>query len=92
MEFEWDPIKAARNLRKHGVSFNEAASVFGDTLSITVPDPDHSLDEDHFIIVGMSYFGRLLIVAHSERGENIRLISARGLTPYERAAYKEGDF
>lgn len=61
-------------------------------FSITVPDPDHSLDEDRFIIVGMSHLGRLLIVAHSERGENICLISARGLTPYERTAYKEGDF
>jgi uncharacterized DUF497 family protein len=80
MEFEWDPTKAARNLQKHGVSFNEAASVFGDPLSITVPDPDHSLDEDRFIIVGLSHLGRLLIVAHSEQGERLRLISARELT------------
>ena len=92
MEFEWDPIKAANNLQKHGVSFNEAASVFGDPFSITVPDPDHSLDEERFIIVGLSHLGRLLIVAHSEQGESIRLISARELTSQERKAYEEGNF
>jgi hypothetical protein len=92
MEFEWDPLKAARNLRKHGVSFHEAASVFGDRLSVTVPDPDHSLDEERFIIVGLSRLGRLLIVAHAERGESIRLISARELTSRERKAYEEGNF
>jgi hypothetical protein len=92
MKFEWDPIKAARNLQKHDVSFNEAASVFGDPLSITVPDPDHSLNEDRYIIVGLSHLGRLLIVAHSEQGESIRLISARELTPQERKDYEEGNF
>jgi uncharacterized DUF497 family protein len=92
MEFEWDPNKASRNLHRHGVAFNEAASVFGDSLSITVPDPDHSLDEDRFIIVGLSNRGRLLIVAHVERGQRIRLISARELTAHERKAYEEGNF
>lgn len=92
MEFEWDPIKAARNLQKHDVAFNEAASVFGDPLSITVPDPDHSLDEDRYIIVGTSHLGRLLMVAHSERGKSIRLISARELTSQERKDYEEGNF
>ena len=91
MEFEWDPNKAARNLDKHSVSFNEAASVFGDPLSMTVADPDHSLDEDRFI-VGLSNRGHLLIVAFAERGENVRLISARELTPHERKSYEEGNF
>lgn len=92
MEFEWDPIKAASNLQKHGVSFGEAASVFGDTLSITVPDPDHSLDEERYIIVGLSNLGRLLIVAHSDREEKTRIISARELTSYERTTYEKGNF
>jgi uncharacterized DUF497 family protein len=68
VEFDWDRGKAASNLRKHGVSFDEAATVFADPLSITVPDPDHSQDEERFIIVGMSFSRRLLIVAHTERG------------------------
>ena len=89
MEFEWDPKKAAKNLRKHRVSFNEAATVFGDSLGTTVPDPDHSLAEDRYITVGMSSHGRLVIVAHTERGERIRLISARELTRAERKAYEE---
>ncbi len=89
MEFEWDPIKATSNLQKHAVSFNEATSVFGDPLSITVPDPDHSLDENRFIIVGLSHLGHLLIVAHSERDERIRLISVRKLTPHEKKLMKK---
>ena len=66
MDFEWDPQKAAKNLRKHGVPFSEAATVFGDPLSVTVPDPDHSEEEDRFIIVGMSNRSLLLIVAFAE--------------------------
>lgn len=89
MDFEWDPAKAARNARKHGVSFVEAASVLGDPLSITAPDPDHSQDEERFIIVGISNRSRLLIVAVAERGSRIRIISARGLTNRERQAYEE---
>ena len=89
MEFEWDPKKAAKNLRKHGVSFNEAATVFGDSLGTTVPDPDHSLAEDRYITVGMSGRRRLVMVAHTERGERIRIISARELTRAEREAYEE---
>ncbi|HXV78674.1 MAG TPA: BrnT family toxin [Candidatus Binatia bacterium] len=89
MEFEWDPKKAAKNLRKHKVSFNEAATVFGDSLSATVPDPDHSLAEDRYITVGMSSRGRLVMVAHTEHGERIRINSARGLTRAERKAYEE---
>ena len=89
MEFDWDPKKAANNLRKHGVSFNEAATVFGDPLGTTVPDPDRSLAEDRYITVGMSDRHRLVIVAHTERGERIRIISARELNRAEREAYEE---
>ena len=89
VEFEWDPKKAAKNLREHRVSFNEAATVFGDSLGTTVPDPDHSLAEDRYITVGMSSRGGLVIVAHTERGERIRIISARELTRTERKAYEE---
>lgn len=77
MEFEWDPDKAAANLRKHGVSFDEAATVLADQLSVTVPDPDHSQHEDRYITVGMSFDRRLLMVAYMERNMHIRLISAR---------------
>jgi len=90
MEFDWDPNKAASNLRRHNVSFSEAATVFSDPLSMTVPDPDHSLDEDRSITVGLSHRSRLLIVAHTERGDRIRIISARELTRIERAQYEEG--
>ena len=90
MEFEWDPQKAAKNLRKHRVSFAEAATVFDDPLSVTVVDPDHSAEEDRFIIVGQSYRRHLLIVSFAERGDRIRIISARELTPAERRAYEEG--
>ncbi len=89
MEFEWDPKKAAKNLRKHGVSFNEAATVFGDSLGTTVPDPDHSVAEDRYITVGMSNRRRLVMVAHTEREEWSRIISARELTRAEKEAYEE---
>jgi uncharacterized DUF497 family protein len=92
VEFEWHPDKAATNLRKHGVSFDEAVTVLADPLAITVPDPDHSQNEERFITVGMSFERRLLIVAHTERGERIRLISARELTAIERTAYELGSF
>jgi uncharacterized protein len=89
MEFEWDASKAASNLKRHNVSFGEAATVFGDSLSATVADPDHSMDEDRYITIGISDRGRLLMVAHAERGDRIRIISARELTPRERAQYEE---
>jgi uncharacterized DUF497 family protein len=89
VEFEWDPKKAAKNLRKHGVSFNEAATVFGDSLGTTVPDPDHSVAEDRYITVGMSNRRRLVMVAHTEREERSRIISARELTRAEKEAYEE---
>jgi uncharacterized DUF497 family protein len=89
MEFEWDPRKAAKNLRKHKVAFTEAATVFSDDLSITVYDPDHSMDEDRYITIGWSHGRRLLMVAHTERGDRIRIISARELTRTEREAYEQ---
>jgi uncharacterized DUF497 family protein len=89
VDFEWDPQKAAANLRKHGVSFAEATTVFGDRLGISAPDPDHSYDEDRYILVGRSSHGRLLIVAHTDRDDRIRIISARELTRSERKDYEE---
>jgi uncharacterized protein len=89
MEFEWDRRKAYENLRKHKVSFNEAATVFGDFLSITVTDPGHSVGEHRYITVGLSNLGRLLMVAHAERGDRIRIINARTLTRSERRAYED---
>jgi len=90
MKFEWDPRKADSNLKKHGVSFQEAASVLGDDLSITYYDPGHSSREHRFITVGTSRTGRVLVVAHTDRGDNIRIISARKTTRRERRYYEEG--
>lgn len=92
MEFEWDADKAAVNLSKHGVSFAEAATVLGDPLSVTVPDPAHSHMEERFITAGMSFNHRLLLVAHTERGTTIRIISARELTLAERTTYESENF
>ncbi len=89
VQFEWDPAKAKMNLRKHGIAFREAATVLWDPLDITIFDPDHSNEENRFITFGFSTAGRLLMVAHTERGERIRIISARRLTRAEREAYEE---
>jgi len=89
MDFEWDAVKARVNLRKHGVSFEEAAGTLADSLAMTYDDPDHSGDEQRYITVGTSRSGRLLIVAHTDRGKNIRIISARLATPRERKKYEE---
>jgi uncharacterized protein len=88
MRFEWDTEKAAENLRKHRVSFDEAATAFFDELSMTVPDPDHSVGERRFITMGASSRGRLLVVAHTERGSTIRIISARLASASERLRYE----
>ena len=88
MDFEWDDRKAEYNRQKHGISFEEAATIFYDPLSITFDDPDHSDHEDRFIIIGMSAYGRLLMVAHTDRGDRIRIISARIITPKERRLYE----
>jgi uncharacterized DUF497 family protein len=89
IEFEWDPDKAKKNIEKHRVSFNEAATVFGDPLSMTFYDPDHSIDESRFITVGLSRLGKLLIVSHTDRDDRIRIISARETTRRERKFYEE---
>lgn len=88
MDFEWDPGKAKSNESKHGVAFEEAVTVFGDPLELTISDPDHSMDESRFISIGMSDTGRLLIVSYTERSQAIRLISARLATLRERRQYE----
>ena len=88
IDFEWDIAKAETNLRKHRVAFNEASTVLGDRLSITIQDPDHSVDEDRCITIGASIAGRLLMVAHTDRGDRTRIVSARELTRKEREAYE----
>ena len=89
MRFEWNALKAARNVRKHGVSFDEASSVFFDPLSATGDDPDHSLEERRFVTFGMSSSGRLLVVTHMEQYDAIRIITARLATRTERKLYEE---
>jgi len=89
MEFEWAPAKAAANLRKHQVSFDEAVTVFADSLSMTASDPDHSGEEMRYITVGRSIRDRLIMVAYADRRGTIRIISARKLTRSERSAYEE---
>src|SRR5690349_23772319 len=90
VDYEWDQAKATSNLEKHGVSFEEAATVFDDPLYIDFYDPDHSIDERRYLIMGQSTARRLLIVSYTERDEVIRLISAREVTSPERRAYEEG--
>lgn len=91
MKFEWDPRKAAANARKHRVTFDEAMTVFGDWESITVIDPDHSKDEERYVIIGRSSRDRILVVSHTERGQNVRIISARRADARERRQYgKQG--
>jgi uncharacterized DUF497 family protein len=88
--FEWDRQKALANERKHGVSFAEASTVFGDPLSITIPDSNPAIEEERFVIIGMSAKRTLLIVVHTIRHERIRLISARSATKHEKRNYQEG--
>jgi len=87
--FEWDPDKAKENLEIHGVSFDEAGTAFRDTLSLTIYDPLHSEEEDRFVLMGNSHKDRLLVVVHTVRGDNIRLISARKASKKERKQYEE---
>ena len=89
MEFEWNPDKAESNYEKHGVSFEEAATIFNDSLSVTFPDPDHSIGESRYIIIGVSRFGQLLMVAHTDRTKTIRIISVRKATRPERKFYEQ---
>jgi len=92
LQFEWDPDKARSNQRKHQVTFEEAATVFADVLGVTVSDPDHSMSEERYITVGLSQRHRLLMVAHTERGGRIRIISARELTTAEKRDYEQGNY
>ena len=91
MILEWDPEKAASNLAKHGVDFHEAGTVLDDALSTTFPDPHHSMDEARYLTIGLSASGRILVVAHTDRGEAVRLITARPATSAERRFYEEGE-
>jgi uncharacterized protein len=90
MEFEWDPKKAAANLKKHGVTFQEAATVFGDPLALTFPDPDHSENEERHLTFGLSLQKRLIVVSHTERGDRTRIINARLMDREEKVIYEEG--
>jgi uncharacterized DUF497 family protein len=90
LSFEWDEEKASANLRKHGISFDEAAMVLADPFSLTIPDPGHSLDEQRYIDIGASEKGRVLVMVYTERGTRIRIISCRKATPSERRIYEEG--
>ncbi|RJP69991.1 MAG: BrnT family toxin [Candidatus Abyssobacteria bacterium SURF_17] len=90
MKFEWDPKKAAQNEQKHGVTFQEASTVFGDPLAITFADPDHSLVEERCLTFGKSRLGQLIVVSHTDRENRLRIISARLMTRRERRIYEEG--
>jgi uncharacterized DUF497 family protein len=87
--FEWDPKKAESNARKHGVTFDEASTVFGDPIGLLMPDPDHSLNEERYLVLGMSNQQRLLVVAFAERPPRTRLISARWAKPREWRRYEK---
>lgn len=89
MLFEWHGKKAAANKKKHGVSFEEATTVFTDVLSLTIPDPLHSEEEERFVIIGQSSQQRILVVIHTDFGKRIRIISARLATAHERKRYEE---
>ncbi len=89
--FEWDANKARLNLRKHGVSFEEACTVFDDPLFITFLDEEHSIDEERYITLGFSKMNNLLLIAHTDRGEHRRIISARKATKNERRFYEEAE-
>ena len=90
MKFEWDPKKAEKNLKKHGVTFQEAATVFGDPLAMTFHDPDHSIEEKRQITFGQSMQRRLIVVSHTKRGDRTRIITARLMDRNERVIYEEG--
>jgi uncharacterized protein len=91
MPFEWHPLKAKRNIEYHGITFEEASTVFDDPLAIITPDFAHSVEEQRFICFGNSEQGRLLTVAFTERGDIVRIITAREVTPKERRYDEQGD-
>jgi hypothetical protein len=90
VKFQWNPKKGADNLTKHGVSFDEATTVFGDPLAATIPDPEHSSQEARFVTMGLTASQRLVVVVHTDRGEEVRIISARRATAGEKKKYAEG--
>ncbi|MCU0600378.1 MAG: BrnT family toxin [Desulfobacterales bacterium] len=90
MKFEWDPKKAGKNLKKHGVTFEEAATVFGDPLAVTFHDPDHSSEEERQLTFGQTLQRRLIVVSHTRRGERTRIINARLMDRNERVIYEKG--
>ena len=90
VSIEWNEAKATANIAKHGVSFEEAATVIVSRLSMTIPDQDHSIGEERFLTYGISRYARYLAVAHTDRGESLRIISARPMTKHERKSYEEG--
>nr|VFJ68275.1 MAG: hypothetical protein BECKDK2373B_GA0170837_120910 [Candidatus Kentron sp. DK]VFJ69553.1 MAG: hypothetical protein BECKDK2373C_GA0170839_12233 [Candidatus Kentron sp. DK] len=90
MKFEWDKRKAAENLKKHGISFHESASVFGDPLAVTFDDPDHSIDERRLLTFGTTRTGKLIVVSHTEENGSMRIISARAMEKHERTIYENG--
>ena len=90
MRFEWDPDKARRNHRKHGVTFDEASTAFADPLSLTIDDPDHSIGEERLLLLGQTAAGKLIVVAHLADDTTVRIISARLAERHERRTYEEG--
>ncbi len=92
MNFEWNPQKAELNYKKHGISFEEASTVFGDILSVIYPDPDHSNQEERYLMIGLSNKERILVISHVERNEVIRIISARQATKREQTFYEQRKF
>ena len=89
MKFQWDPRKAIKNVARHQISFREASTVFGDPLAATIPDPDRSLQEARFLTIGRSTAGRLIVVSHTDRGDEVRIISARPATRVEKKRYEQ---
>jgi uncharacterized DUF497 family protein len=90
LQFEWDSNKAQLNKKKHGITFEEASTIFGDSLSITIHDPAHSIGEDRFVTIGTSANGKLIVAVHTERDDIIRIISARNANRNERRQYEQG--
>jgi uncharacterized DUF497 family protein len=90
VKFQWDPRKASDNLTKHAASFEEGSTVFGDPLAGTVPDPDHAHEERRFVTIDLSTSQKLLVVVHSDRGDDVRIISVRRATPSEKKRYEAG--
>jgi uncharacterized DUF497 family protein len=91
LTFEWDSRKARSNLAKHDFGFDEASTIFGDPLSLTISDPEHSLSENRYITMGKAFNGKLLVVVHTDRGDNIRIISARRASRRELQRYEKAD-